>query len=76
MVFGFGKKFKCATCGLSFKTEAELMEHNTKMHPVSANSPSPMASSMSASQFKCSTCGMTFTTRVELMEHSKKAHGA
>ncbi len=74
MVFGFGKKYKCGTCGMSFKTEAEMMEHSAKMHSASAQSSTPLQSGMTASQFRCSTCGMTFTTRVELMEHSEKAH--
>jgi hypothetical protein len=42
MVFGFGKKFKCDTCGAKFSTDAELKEH-AKMHapavvPASASS--------------------------------------
>ncbi len=69
MVFGFGKKYKCEACGMSFKTEAELMEHNKTMHPVSQPS-----TASGTNQFKCATCGMTFATQAELMEHSKKAH--
>jgi uncharacterized Zn-finger protein len=28
----FGKKHKCNKCGMKFKDEAELMDHNRKEH--------------------------------------------
>ena len=70
MVFGFGKKYKCDTCGAKFSTEMELKEH-AKMHMK------PMASSgsqMQAMSFKCNACGMSFGTQAELMDHDKRAH--
>jgi uncharacterized C2H2 Zn-finger protein len=59
----FGKKYKCDTCGASFKSQNELMEHS-KMH---------MQGSQPAS-FKCQTCGMSFATQAELKQHAQKAH--
>jgi uncharacterized C2H2 Zn-finger protein len=69
MVFGFGKKYKCDTCGAKFSTESELTEHK-KMHMTSASS----TSSTQAQQFKCKTCGMVFDSQPDLMEHTKRAH--
>jgi len=67
LVFGFGKKYKCDTCGAKFSTEAQLMEHQkTHMRPAQAATP--------AQQFKCQTCGMVFDSQAALMEHSKRAH--
>jgi DNA-directed RNA polymerase subunit RPC12/RpoP len=51
-------QYKCETCGESFSTRDELMEH-AKVH------------SAAAAQYKCPTCGMTFKTQAELMEHAK-----
>jgi len=65
LVFGFGKKYKCETCGAKFSTESELMAHG-KMHVGAAQQP--------AAGFKCDACGMTFKSQAELMEHSKKMH--
>lgn len=70
MVFGFGKKFKCETCGAKFSTESELMEHN-KTHMQSMSATAPQSQAMS---YKCSTCGMSFGSQAELMEHNKRAH--
>ena len=70
MVFGFGKKYKCDTCGAKFSTEAERMEHN-KMHMKPMASPGPQMQTMS---FKCNTCGLSFGSQSELMEHNKRAH--
>lgn len=70
MVFGFGKKYKCDTCGAKFSTQAELAEHG-KVHMK------PMASTSSPMQtmsFKCEACGMAFGTQAELMDHNKRAH--
>ena len=70
MVFGFGKKFKCDTCGAKFSTEAELKEHG-KIHMQ------PMASAGSQQQamsVKCAACGMSFGSQAELTEHNKRAH--
>jgi uncharacterized Zn finger protein len=70
MVFGFGKKFKCETCGAKFSTEAELKEHGkTHAQPASGS-----AHSVQATTFKCETCGMTFNSQAELMDHNKRAH--
>jgi len=70
MVFGFGKKYKCDTCGAKFSTEAELKDHG-KMHmqPIAT-----MVPSMQAMSFKCSACGMSFGSQTELTEHNKRAH--
>jgi uncharacterized C2H2 Zn-finger protein len=51
-------QYKCETCGASFFTRDELMEH-AKLH------------SESKAQFKCPTCGMSFKTQAELMEHAR-----
>ena len=59
----FGKKYKCDTCGASFKTQSELMEHG-KMHMQAQSS-----------SFKCQACGMSFPTQAELKQHSQRAHG-
>ncbi|MDE1853974.1 MAG: C2H2-type zinc finger protein [Thaumarchaeota archaeon] len=69
-MFGFGKKFKCDTCGAKFSTEAELKEH-AKMHMQPMSGSGSMAK---AAGYKCDACGMTFATQAELMEHSKRAH--
>jgi DNA-directed RNA polymerase subunit RPC12/RpoP len=50
-------QYKCETCGASFFTRDELMEH-AKVHSAAA-------------QYKCPTCGMAFKTQAELMEHAK-----
>lgn len=55
--------FKCPTCGASFSSKDELMQHG-KVH----------TSSQPKQEFKCQSCGATFSTQQELMEHSKKAH--
>ena len=54
--------YKCPTCGASFGSKEELMQHG-KVH-------------MSApkQEFKCQACGAAFSTQQELMEHGKKAH--
>lgn len=70
MVFGFGKKFKCDTCGAKFSTEAELKEHS-KVHMTPMASSGPMQQAMS---FKCDACGLSFGTQAQLMDHSKRAH--
>ena len=70
MVFGFGKKFKCDTCGAKFSTQAELKEHS-KMHIQSMGDSGSMAK---VTEYKCDSCGMTFATQAELMGHSKRAH--
>jgi DNA-directed RNA polymerase subunit RPC12/RpoP len=51
-------QYKCETCGASFPTRDELMEH-AKIH------------SAAAAQYKCPTCGMTFKAQAELLEHAK-----
>lgn len=50
----FGKKYKCDTCGASFKSQNELMEHS-KMHMQGSQ----------ASSFKCEACGMSFPTQAD-----------
>jgi uncharacterized C2H2 Zn-finger protein len=71
LVFGFGKKYTCDTCGAKFSSESELMEHSKKMHPMPAQQ---SGLSTQVQQFKCKTCGMAFGSQAELMEHSKRAH--
>jgi DNA-directed RNA polymerase subunit RPC12/RpoP len=73
MVFGFGKKFKCDTCGAKFSTEAELKEHG-KMHMKAMAPMAATGSQMQAMSFKCSVCGMSFSSQAELTEHDKRAH--
>ena len=63
MIGLFGKKYKCETCGASFKSQNELMEHG-KMHIQGAQPTS----------FKCQTCAMSFATQAELKQHAQKAH--
>ena len=70
MVFGFGKKFKCDTCGTKFSTETELKEH-AKMHMQSMASTGSPTQTMSV---KCGACGMSFGSQAELTEHNKRAH--
>jgi DNA-directed RNA polymerase subunit RPC12/RpoP len=67
LVFGFGKKYKCDTCGAKFSTESELMEHQ-KTHTMSAQSIPQVQ------QFKCKTCGMMFDSQPDLMQHTRIAH--
>jgi uncharacterized C2H2 Zn-finger protein len=55
--------FKCPTCGASFSTKDELMQHG-KIHMSSAPK----------QEFKCPACGMTFASQQELMDHKAKAH--
>ena len=55
--------FKCPTCGASFVTKAELMEHG-KAH----------MSSKPAQEFKCPACGTAFANQQALMDHKAKAH--
>ncbi len=53
--------YKCDTCGASFDSKEELMEHS-EVHLKAQG------------QFKCPTCGATFGSQAELMEHNRKAH--
>ncbi len=65
MIMGlFGKKYKCDTCGASFKSQNELMEHG-KIH---------MQSSQTGS-FKCQACGMSFQSQADLRQHTQRTHG-
>lgn len=59
----FGKKYKCASCGASFGSEAELMTHN-KMHMPKA----------ALASFSCNACGMTFQSENELKRHQLSMH--
>jgi uncharacterized C2H2 Zn-finger protein len=59
-----GSGFNCPTCGATFSSKEELMEHN-KVH---------MSSTPPQQQLKCPACGATFSTQQELMEHNAKAH--
>ena len=62
----FGKKYKCATCGASFGSEAELMAHG-KLH---TQKPGPTSAG-----FVCKACGMSFHTESELKRHAQAVHG-
>ena len=65
MIVGlFGKKYKCDTCGASFKSQSELMEHSKVHNPGSQKA-----------SFKCQACGMSFSSQAELMQHSQRVHG-
>ena len=68
MVFGFGKKFRCDTCGAKFNTESELIEHK-KTHMMSGQS-----TPTQTQQCKCKTCGMMFDSQPDLAEHTRRAH--
>jgi len=63
----FGKKkYKCATCGASFGSEAELQQHG-KMHMQRATPAS--------AAFSCKACGASFQTESELKRHAQTVHG-
>ena len=51
--------YTCSTCGASFSSQRELMQHG-KMH----------ITTKTASEYKCPTCGASFTSQTELMEHA------
>ena len=68
LVFGFGKKYKCDTCGAKFTTESEVTEHQ-KTHTMSGQSKSAQVQ-----QFKCKTCGMMFDSQPDLMQHTRQNH--
>ena len=55
--------FKCPTCGASFSSKDELVQHG-KIHM--SNTPKQ--------EYKCPACGMTFASQQELMDHKAKAH--
>lgn len=61
----FGKKFRCETCGMKFRTEAELREHG-KMH---------MQQMPARRDFTCQTCGASFHSETELKQHGARVHG-
>ena len=56
-------QFKCPTCGATFASQSELMEHGKKHMQVKP-----------AEQFKCPACGATFASQQELADHKSKAH--
>ena len=62
----FGKKYKCNTCGASFKSEKELMEHS-KVHMRQSGS--------NLASFNSAACGITFATEGELRQHNQRVHG-
>ncbi len=55
------QELKCQTCGATFGSQQELMEHG-KMHMAGGQ------------QFKCETCGAKFNSEADLMDHAKKTH--
>ena len=55
--------FKCPSCGASFGSKEELMQHG-RAH----------MSTKPAQEFKCPACGATFATQQLLMDHKAKAH--
>ncbi len=63
----FGKKYKCATCGAAFGSEALLQQHINKMH-MQRNAPTSAA-------FTCKACGASFQTESELKRHAQTIHG-
>ncbi|MDG6997535.1 MAG: C2H2-type zinc finger protein [Nitrososphaerota archaeon] len=59
------ESFKCQSCGATFSSQAELMNHG-RMHMKSGQ---PQQQS-----FKCNACGASFGSQQELMDHAKKSH--
>ncbi|MDE1852525.1 MAG: C2H2-type zinc finger protein [Thaumarchaeota archaeon] len=57
-----GPSYKCPTCGATFGTQDELMQHGKKHM------------SSTPQEFKCPACGATFASQKELMDHKTKAH--
>ncbi len=62
----FGKKYKCATCGAAFNSEAELQGHG-KMHMQRA--------ATASAAFSCNACGVSFQAESELKRHAQSVHG-
>ena len=62
----FGKKYKCATCGAPFGSEAELQQHG-KMHMQRAT--------LASTAFSCKACGVSFQAENELKRHAQSVHG-
>ncbi len=59
-------EFRCKTCGATFSSQAELMNHGG-MHVQP-----PAARQVT---YKCAACGGTFKSQEELHEHNHVAHG-
>lgn len=55
--------FKCPTCGASFGSKEELMQHSN-VH----------MSSTPKQEFRCPACGATFASQQGLMDHNAKSH--
>ncbi len=51
---------KCEMCNMAFKSEAELMDHNQKIHGQAPKI--------------CKACGAAFKSDKALMDHSATAH--
>jgi DNA-directed RNA polymerase subunit RPC12/RpoP len=53
--------YKCPTCGATFGSQKELMEHG-KMHTTAR----------ATTEYKCPSCGANFSSQAELMQHADK----
>jgi len=51
-------QYRCQACGETFNSEADLEQHNRKVHP----------------QFRCEVCGQTLTSENELEAHNRSMH--
>jgi DNA-directed RNA polymerase subunit RPC12/RpoP len=66
---------ECSSCGASFASPSELVEHMKKAHPQ----PNPKESlAMNPNSrtpgYTCALCGATFRTPQELAAHDLKPH--
>jgi DNA-directed RNA polymerase subunit RPC12/RpoP len=51
-------EYRCAECGATFSTQAELAEHNRRVY----------------SRYTCEDCGAVLTSERELEEHNRQLH--
>ncbi len=50
--------YRCRICGMTFRSQADLEDHNRAMH----------------SQYTCQECGETFSSDEELQAHNRLVH--